>query len=234
MDMNRLATKAAGWPGRKAGQGARAWRGREEGRRRRAPAGALAAALTIAALATSGAGPALAHVTPNVQLLRRGDFVKQSLAAATQFFEQRLAFGAADAAAIRGRTGWTPSEEEVKVYVGRDAQGRLVGSAVFVWVPSEHGPIGVAVAFDPAGKILQAAVTDIGSEPLTWVRPLLAGGGIAAFAGLPLDASPDPAKVAPAATGSMTRYYAEVIAQGVARAQAVAQVSLAAAAKTGR
>jgi hypothetical protein len=189
-------------------------------------------ALVLAVLAAAAAGnPAFAHVTPNVQLVKRGEFTKQGLPAASQFFEQKLAFGAADAAAIKSRTGWTPSEEDVKVYLGRDAQKRLVGSAVFLWVPSEHGPIGVAVAFDAAGKILKATVTDVGSEPLAWVRPLLEGDGMAAFTGLELGAAPDPAKVAPAVTGNMSRYYAEVIAQGMARAQAVARISLAAAGK---
>lgn len=189
--------------------------------------GALFAAL--AAVVITAGTPAFAHVTPNVVLLKRGEFVKHSLPAAAEFFEQKLAFGGDDAAAIKSRTRWTPSEEDVKVYLGRDPQKNLVGSALFLWVPSEHGPVGVAVAFDPAGKILQAAVTDVGSEPLAWVRPLLQADGLAAFAGLALDASPDPAKVAPGVTGNMSRYYAEVIAEGVTRAQAVERVSLAAA-----
>jgi|GEM_PF-1566218 len=187
------------------------------------------AALALATAAAMAATPAVAHVTPNVVLLKRGEFVKQSLPAAAEFFEQKLAFGGADAAAIKSRTRWTPTEEEVKVYLGRDAGKRLVGSVIFLWVPSEHGPIGIAVAFDPAGKILQAAVTDAGSEPLAWVRPLVQGDGMAAFSGMPLDASPDPAKVAPAVTGNMSRYYAEVIAEGVLRAQAVERLSLTAA-----
>ncbi|HEY6321334.1 MAG TPA: hypothetical protein VJA16_07235 [Thermoanaerobaculia bacterium] len=186
----------------------------------------LAAAVVAAAMA---AAPALAHVTPNVTLLKRGEFVKQGLPAATEFFEQKLAFGGADVAAIKSRTRWTPSEEDVKVYLGRDAEKRLAGSALFLWVPSEHGPVGVAVAFDPAGKILRAAVTDVGSEPLAWVRPLVEADGMAAFAGLPLDTAPDPAKMAPGVTGNMSRYYAEVIAEGVVRAQAIERVSLAAA-----
>jgi len=189
---------------------------------------AIFAALAVAAAAMA-ATPAFAHVTPNVVLLKRGEFVKQSLPAAAEFFEQKLALGGADAAAIKSRTGWTPTEEEVKVYLGRDAGKRMVGSAIFLWVPSQHGPVGIAVAFDPAGKILQAAVTDAGSEPLAWVRPLVQGNGMAAFAGLPLDASPDPAKVAPAVTGNMSRYFAEVLAEGVLRAQAIERMSLAAA-----
>jgi hypothetical protein len=196
------------------------------------PAARLAALgfALLGALLGAAARPAGAHITPNVELLKKGEFVKQSLPAATRFSEERLAFGKVDLAAIKSRTGWTPSEEDARVYLGRDAPGRLVGAAVFVWMPSEHGPVGVAVAFDPEGKVLRAAVTDAGSEPLTWVRPLL-GDGMAALAGLPLDAAPDPAKLAPAVTGRMSRYYAEVIAQAVVRAQAVARVALASAAK---
>jgi hypothetical protein len=177
------------------------------------------------------AAPAAAHVTPNVSLLKRGDFVQQNLPGASRFLEQQLAFNRTDLATIKSRTGWEPSEEDLKIYLGRDAQGRLVGTAMFLWVPSEHGPVGVAVAFDPAGKVLQAAVTDCGSEPLAWVRPLLQAGGMAGFTGLALDTAPDAAKLAPAVTGTMSRYYAGVIAGGMVRAQAVERVSLAAAAR---
>jgi hypothetical protein len=206
--------------GRPTAQGSRRRR-----RRRQALASCLAVALALAAL------PARAHVTPNVSLVKRGEFVKQTLPAASQFLEQQLTLPAADLAAIKQRTHWTPSEEDAKIYLGRDAGGRLVGIAVFVWMPSEHGPLGLATAFDPAGRILQTAVTDVGSEPLAWVKPLLQAGGLAGFTGLALDADPAPQAIAPGVTGAMSRYYAEVIASAVARTQAMARVSLAAAAK---
>src|SRR5260370_4837013 len=128
---------------------------------------------TCAVLLALAAAPALAHVTPTVQLVSRGEFVKQTLPGAARFLEKKLTLGDSDLAGIRQRTHWTPSEEEVKIYVGRDGEGRLVGSVVFVWVPSEHGPVGVGVAFDDGGRILRAEVTEIGSEPLAWTRPLL-------------------------------------------------------------
>ncbi len=173
--------------------------------------------------------PAAAHVTPNVEIVKKGDFVQQSLTGAARFLEQRLTLGDADVAAIRRATGWTPSEEEAKIYLGRDAEGRRVGTAVMLWMPSEHGPVGVAVAFGPEGRILRAAVTDAGSEPLAWIRPLLEADGMAVWNGLPLAAAPEAAKLAPAVHGRMSRYYAEVIAQAVARAQALERVSMAAA-----
>ncbi len=173
--------------------------------------------------------PAFAHVTPNVELLKKGEFVERSLPGATRFLEQKLTFGANDLAAVKKATGWTPSEEDARIYVGRDARGERVGTVVLLWVPSEHGPVGVGVAFGGDGKILRTAVTDAGSEPLAWIRPLLAGDGLATWNGLALDAAPDPARVAPQVTGRMSRYYAEVVAEGVKRAQAVERVSLAVA-----
>ena len=188
----------------------------------------LARPLAALALSLAAALPAVAHVTPNVELVKKGEFIRESLPGAARFFEETLALSAADRAALRRETGWEPSDEDAKVYVGRDGEGRRVGAVVLVWVPSQHGPVDVATAFEADGKVRRVAVTDAGSEPLIWVRPLLDAGGLAAFAGLPLDARPDPAKVAPRVDGRMNRYYAEVVSQGVARAQALERLSLAA------
>lgn len=182
-----------------------------------------AAALMLAAL------PVLAHVTPNVELVKKGELIRQSLPAASKFFEEKLALSPAQLAAVKQETGWTPNADEAKLYVGRDGQGALVGRAALLWVPSMHGPVGVAVVFDPHGKILRAAVTDVGSEPLAWVRPLIDAGGLAALDGLAAGAAPDPAKIAPGVTNAMSRYFAKVISDGVARAQALERVLLASA-----
>lgn len=165
---------------------------------------------------------AFGHITPNVELVRKGDFLKETLPGATKFFERRLMISGPDGAAIRAATGWSPSEEDTKVYVGRDEKGELVGSVVFLWMPSQHGPVGVAVAFDPGRTVRRVAVTDVGSEPLAWVRPLLDGKGIRALRGLAATSAPDPASIAPPDAGAMTRYYAQVVADAVVRAQRVA------------
>ncbi len=167
-----------------------------------------------------------AHVTPNISLVARGQFIKTNLPAATRFFEKTLMIGGPDMAAIKQATGWTPTEEDARIYVGRDSSGAIVGTAAFVWMPSEHGPVGIGVAFDPAGKILAADVTDVGTEPLAWVRPLLTAGGMKSFAGLGVDDRVAEARIAPSVEGNMPRYYAGVISAGVARAQALERVSL--------
>ena len=131
-----------------------------------------------------------------------------------------------DGAAIRRATGWDPSEEDTKVYVGRDARGELVGTVIFLWMSSQHGPVGIGVAFRADGAVRRVAVTDVGSEPVAWVRPLIDGAGLAPLEGLAADAAPDPSVIAPGVKGSMSRYYAGIIAKGVARAQAVERVVL--------
>jgi hypothetical protein len=161
---------------------------------------------------------ALGHVTPNVTLVRRGDFVKQAVPGASQYFEQLLDDPKA-IAFVRAATSWSPTAEEARIYVGRDEQGRILGRVVFLWLPSEHGPVGIGVAFDGGGRILQVAVTDVGTEPLVWVRPLL--DHLGALSGLGPDSVPDQAGLAADGSGRMVRYYAEVIIGGVRRSQAI-------------
>ncbi len=171
------------------------------------------------------AAPVAAHVTPNVQLLKRGEFVGRALTGASQFFERHLKLDAADREVLEKEAGWVPSSEDTKIYTGRTKAGALVGTVIFLWMPSEHGPVGVGVAFDRAGKILDAAVTDVGSEPLAWVQPLIDAGGLTVYRGLADSAAPDPALIAPSVKGRMSRYYAKVIAGAIARAQAVEKLS---------
>jgi hypothetical protein len=95
---------------------------------------------------------------------------------------------------------------------------------IFLWLPSQHGPVGIGVAFAPDGAVRRVGVTDVGSEPLAWVRPLIDAGGLAAFESQAPGAAPDPSRVAPGVTGAMSRYYARVIAGGVARARALERV----------
>jgi len=171
------------------------------------------------------AAAASAHITPNVQLVKRGEFLKESLPGAERYFEKQLMLSGAVGTAIRQATGWSPTAEDTRMYVGRDGKGELVGSVVFLWIPSEHGPVGLAVAFDPHGTIRRAAVTDVASEPLAWVRPLIDAGGLQSFVGLGHGEKPDPSHVAPAVTASMSRYYAQILAEGVARAQQVERAS---------
>jgi hypothetical protein len=59
------------------------------------------------------------------------------------------------------------------------------------------------------------------------VRPLLVDGSLSGVEGLALSQAPDPSRIGPLAAGAMSRYYARVIAQGIARAQSVEKSSVA-------
>ena len=171
----------------------------------------------------SVATAASAHITPSVTLVRRGDFLRQAFPGAPRFFEKTLDERVLDA--VRQGTGWRPMDEEARIYVVRTADGKLIGTAVFLWIASQHGPVGLAAAFDPDGALLQAAVTEVGSEPLAWVRPLLVENRLQTLSGLGPHIAPDPNRIAPTSAGAMTRYYAKVIAEGIRRSQAVEQAA---------
>lgn len=176
--------------------------------------------------------PATAHVTPTVHLVKRGDFVRSALPGASKFYEHRLDVKAIASLAARADSNWHPSAREIKLYVGRDEQGELTGTVVFLRVPSEHGPIGLGVAYDSTERIIRATVTEVGSEPLAWVQPLLEAHALAGLKGAPADTAVNPADLAPQIHGRMSRYYAEVIARGIERAgmvQRAADVSAAGA-----
>ena len=171
------------------------------------------------------AAAARAHITPNVELVRKGDFLKESLPGASKFFEKHLMISGPDGAAIRRATGWSPTDEDTRVYVGRDEKGNLVGSVVFLWMPSQHGPVGVAVAFARDGSVRRVAVTDVGSEPLAWVRPIVDSKTLDGLVGLPRGTAPDASRLSPPGAGAMTRYYAGVVAGAVGRAQQVVDLA---------
>ncbi len=180
--------------------------------------------LVLAGAASLPAAPAVAHITPNVQLVKKSAFIQRALPGATKLFAKSLS--ADTAKRVREATGWSPDRGELQLYVGRDGGGALVGSVVFLWTASEHGPVSLGVAFDRTGTIRLATVTDVASEPLTWVRPLLEDGRIAAFDGLAPGAEADAAAIAPRVHASMPRYYAQVIAEGVVRARAVERAAV--------
>lgn len=162
--------------------------------------------------------PAMAHVTPTVQLVRRGDFVRSALSGATRFFEHKLDAEELEGLRAEADPQWQPSGREIKIYVGRDDRAQLVGSVVFLRVPSEHGPVGIGVAYDASGRILQASVTEVGSEPLAWVQPLLRAHALDGVRGKAAGATIEAAGLAPQVRGRMSRYYATVIARGIQRA----------------
>jgi hypothetical protein len=189
------------------------------------PSPIRSSALTLAAALAAAAG--FAHVTPNVKLVPRGEFLRESLPGAAQFFEKPVSLSPSQSAELHRSVGWSPKPEDTRVYVGRDAAGRSVGTVEFLWMAWEHGPVAVGVAFDPQGTVTRVEVTDAAEEPLVWLRPIIAEGGLRCFTGLPLSAEPQPdAVTAHHHAGPMSRFCAKVLCEAVSRAQALERVLL--------
>jgi hypothetical protein len=130
---------------------------------------------------------------------------------------------AADRKAIRQKTGWNPDDDHYRFYIGRAADGAAVGATIFLSEFTIHGPVRVAVAIGPEGKVSGASVVEVTEESYTWVKPLLDGGFLQRFAGRD-------GRSALAQTGniggSMPRFYAEVIARLVGRAATLYEVTM--------
>ena len=64
---------------------------------------------------------AAAHPTPKVVLVKHADFLRQSLAGATQYFVRTVSIGKEDLAAIRKSSDFTPADPDVQFYLGQTA-----------------------------------------------------------------------------------------------------------------
>jgi len=118
-------------------------------------------------------GVAAAHITPPVVLVSDRDVLAGSLAGAQRLFVREVRLTPAERQGIQKQTGWTPEEDFYRFYIGRDAQGRPVAAAIFLTDYTVHGPVRVAVALGPDGKVKGATVVELTEETYAWMRPLL-------------------------------------------------------------
>jgi hypothetical protein len=131
------------------------------------------ARIAAAGLVVGLAGAALAHITPPVVLVSDRDAIVGLLAGARRFFVREFRLSADDRQAIQRQSGWTPEEDFYRFYLGRDAEGHLVAATVFITEYTVHGPVRVAVALGPDGKIRGATVVEVTEETYAWVKPLI-------------------------------------------------------------
>ena len=161
---------------------------------------------------------AAAHPTPKVVLVKHADFLRQSLAGATQYFVRTVSIGKEDLAAIRKSSDFTPADPDVQFFLGQKEDGKPVGAALFPQVDTPHGPLEVGLTFGPDGAITRADVTTATVETKPWVQQATATGLMKRFVGLrPGD---DPRKALAGAGGGlngMPAYMAELIATAVGR-----------------
>ena len=165
--------------------------------------------------------PAWAHITPPLVLASDREAVVRLLPAATRYFVREVRPSPAEQHAIRQRTGWNADDDFYRFYVGRTAEGALVAATVFLSEFTLHGPVRVAVAVGPDGKVTGASVVEVTEESYTWVKPLLDSGFLQRFVGR--DARSAQTEDVDA---SMPRFYAGVIARLIARAATLYQVTM--------
>jgi hypothetical protein len=119
------------------------------------------------------AGLVSAHVTPPVVLTSDREAVAGLLSGSRRFFVREVRLSPAEREAIQKQSGWTPNEDFYRFYLGRDDQGALVASTIFMTEYTIHGPVRVAVGLGPDGKVKGAQVVELTEETYSWVKPLI-------------------------------------------------------------
>jgi hypothetical protein len=172
-------------------------------------------------LCSFSAGTALAHTTPPVRLASDREAVAGLLAGANRYFVREVKL-TQERQAIQKETGWAPEGDFYRFYVGRDEQLRDVGAVAFLTEYTVHGPVRVAVAFSPDGKVKGAMVVELTEETYPWVKSLIDGGFLGRFVGLDAHAS---FVAGTSAGGSMTQFYGDIIGSLVQRAALLYEAS---------
>ncbi len=113
-----------------------------------------------------------AHVSANVKLLSMKETV-QRLLPKGKLFVKEVDLTQNQLDILRSFDNWTTRARHFKFFVSRDKQGRLQRVMTSMVEFTRHGPVVVAVALDPQGKVTGAILTDTQVEPLAWVEPLL-------------------------------------------------------------
>lgn len=162
---------------------------------------------------------ALLHITPTVVLVKRPDAVAAVLPGARTFLAREIHLSDADSHRLHEAVDWSPEEGILTFYTGRDGDV-VAGALTFVRVDSPHGPVEVAVGFEPRGAISKVVVTKATVETKPWVLEAVRAGLASAYEGLTVGATPDGAGTVRSALGKMPVYMAERVDMGVARALA--------------
>jgi hypothetical protein len=185
---------------------------------RRIPARLGAVLVVLGALAPTAA----AHITPPVVLASDRDAVIALTAGARRFFVREIRLTDADRQALRTEWGWSPDADLYRFYVGRDDQGRLISSVVFMTEITVHGPVRVAVGVAPGSKVKGAAVVEVTEETYPWVKPLVDEDLSRGYAGLDLTGPFGVSdRFTKARLNPMSHFYGEVVGSLIKRGLAL-------------
>jgi len=171
------------------------------------------------ALLLGAAGAALLHITPTVILVKRQDAVARLLPGAEQFSARELHLSSTDSRRLHDAVGWEPPDGIVTFYVGK-RQAQTTGALVFMRVDCQHGPLELAIGYDPRGTIRGVEVTKATVEMKPWVVEALRAGLTDSYRGITTEQAPAGAEKVKSQIGAMPGYMAELIDKGVMHANA--------------
>lgn len=162
---------------------------------------------------------ALLHITPTVVLVKRPDAVRSLLPGAEQFLADELHLSDADAHRLHEAVDWSPEDGVVVFYTGKQGD-RVVGALLFVRVDTPHGPVEVAVGFEPGGSVAGVVVTKATVETRPWIVEALRAGLTEGYRGLKPGDTAAGAAALKEKVASLPDYMAAQVDKGVARALA--------------
>ena len=162
---------------------------------------------------------ALLHITPTVVLVKRQDAVTRLLPGADQFAAREVHLSRADSRRVHDTVGWEPPDGMITFYVGKH-QDQVIGAMIFMRVDCQHGPIELAIGYDPRGTIRGVEVTKATVEMKPWIVEALGAGLTNEYRGLAVAQAPSGAEKVKPRIGAMPGYMAELIDKGVIHANA--------------
>lgn len=163
------------------------------------------------------AATAQAHVTPNVKLLTTREAVSRLLPANGKLFMKNVALSPEQTEQLEAKGNWDGSDTEYQFFVSRDENHRVLRAAILMTEHSRHGPMVVAVGLSPEGKVTDAVLTDIQTEPMEWVGPLLRAHYLSSFQGKGAEIDLTLADHWKQGTTEMAQAYAVLLANAVKR-----------------
>jgi hypothetical protein len=170
-------------------------------------------------------GQAVAHMTPPVVLASDRDTLLNFLAGSKKYFVREVRLSPQEREALRQQVGWNPDEDFYRFYLGRTDAGGLVAATVFLTEYTIHGPVRVAVALGPDGKVKAARVVELTEETYPWMKPLIDQNFTQSYVG---QDSRGKFALGPGATGdAMTQFYGQIVGSLVQRAAALYDVAVA-------
>jgi hypothetical protein len=183
--------------------------------------------LTLSLSLTWGAGVGLAHITPPVVLISERDAVLAMTGGAKKFFVREVRLSQEEREAIQRQWGWRPEEERYRFYIGREEAGQLIAAVIFLTDFTIHGPVRVATALGPDGKVRDASVIELTEETYPWLKPLIDQGFTHDYAGRGSQGSFGLSeRWARAGLDSMPQFYAQVVAGLIQRAAILFDVTV--------